>query len=46
MLRPHCSSPAAVLEQWEVPPIREVNRKLERIERAVLKYEETIDELR
>lgn len=35
-----------VLEKWEVPPINEVNRKLERMERTIQKQEESIDELR
>lgn len=35
-----------VLERWEVPPINEVNRKLERIERAIKRQDEAIDEVR
>lgn len=35
-----------VLERWEVPPINEVSRKLERMERSIRKQEESIDELR
>ena len=42
-LLPH---PQDVLERWEVPPINEVNRKLERIDRAVRKQEEALEDLR
>ena len=35
-----------VLERWEVPPINEVNRKLEKIERAIKRQDEAIDEVR
>ena len=38
--------PVDVLEKWEVPPINEVNRKLERIERAIKRQEDAIDEVR
>ena len=37
---------AGVLESWEVQPINEVNRKLERIERAIKKQNEAIDEMK
>ena len=35
-----------VLEKWEVPPINEVNKKLEKIDKTVRKQEEVIEELR
>ena len=37
---------AAVLEKWEVPPINEVNRKLEKIERAIKRHDEAIEDMR
>lgn len=38
--------PSDVLERWEVPPINEVSRKLEKINSAVQKQEGVIEELR
>ena len=35
-----------VLEKWEVPPINEVNRKLENLERSIRKHEELLDNFR
>ena len=34
------------LEKWEVPPIDEVNKKLEIIEQAIKRQDEAIDEIR
>ena len=34
------------MEKWEVPPINEVNKKLEKIDKTVRKQEEVIEELR
>ena len=41
-----CYCYTAELEKWEVPPINEVNRKLEKIERAIKRQDEAIDDLR
>ena len=35
-----------VLERWEVPPVSEANKKLERLEREIKKQNEALDELR
>ena len=35
-----------VLEKWEVPPINEVSKKLEKIERAMKRQDEAIDQMR
>ena len=37
---------AAVLEKWEVPPINEVNRKLEKIEKAIKRHDDAIEDMR
>ena len=34
------------LEKWEVPPINEVNKKLEKIEQALKRQDDVIEELR
>lgn len=39
-------SPQDVLEKWEVPPINEVNQRLEKMERTIKNQEKTIDALR
>lgn len=39
-------NPSELLEKWEVPPINEVNKRLERIERAAKRQETLIAELR
>lgn len=35
-----------VLEKWEVPPINEVNKRLDKMERAAKRQETLIAELR
>ena len=41
-----CIPYADVLEKWEVPPINEVNRKLEKIEQVIKRQDDAIEELR
>ena len=42
----YCEFIIAVLEKWEVPPINEVNKKLEKIERAIKRHDEAIEDMR
>lgn len=39
----HCIE---LLERWEVPPVSEANKKLERLEREMKKQNDALEELR
>ena len=42
----HKLSTIELLEKWEVPPVSEANKKLEKLGREMNKQNDTLDELR